>query len=238
MARVRDHSGHAEDRPGARGSRRDAASPPPPPGPAGQRNGGPPGRDAGSYRPGDPVVQVEREALKLAVQCPGLSGPAFAALGPEAFTVPVHGRVFRLICECAGWDGAGDNSGGAEMPTVHDASVESVTAADSAAEGGREWARSLREAAPDDEVKALVTELAVDSLHNSGGDGDPEARYVSAVMARVGELAISRQIARVKSRLQRTDPVAAQAEYGRMFGDLIGLEQRRKVLMDQASGAL
>jgi hypothetical protein len=34
------------------------------------------------------------------------------------------------------------------------------------------------------------------------------------------------------------DPVTAQADYNRLFGDLIGLEQRRKVLMDRASGAL
>ena len=33
-------------------------------------------------------------------------------------------------------------------------------------------------------------------------------------------------------------PVAAQADYNRLFGDLIGLEQRRKVLMERASGAL
>jgi hypothetical protein len=34
------------------------------------------------------------------------------------------------------------------------------------------------------------------------------------------------------------DPVAAQAEYNRLFGDLIALEQRRKVLVVRASGAL
>ena len=31
--------------------------------------------------------------------------------------------------------------------------------------------------------------------------------------------------------------MAAQADYNRLFGDLIGLEQRRKVLIDRASGA-
>jgi len=61
---------------------------------------------------------------------------------------------------------------------------------------------------------------------------------VSAVLARVEELAVSRLISGVKSRLQRMDPVAAQGDYNRLFGDLIGLEQRRKVLMDRASGAL
>ena len=83
-----------------------------------------------------------------------------------------------------------------------------------------------------------MTQLAVEVLQTPGADGEPDARYVSVTLSRVEELAVSRQIAKVKSRLQRTDPVAAQAEYNRMFGDLIGLEQRRRVLIDRASGAL
>jgi DNA primase len=232
MARVRDHSGHAQDghqdRPQVRGGRRDAAAASPPPGPAGQRNGAPPGRNGPAFSQDDPVVQVEREVLKLAVQCPGLCGPAFAALGPEAFTVPAHGQIFQLICECAGWDtGQGDASPAQTSPTQHDDRA-----------GGREWARSLREAAPDGEVKSLVTELAVDSLHAPGASGEPDLRYVSAVLARVEELAVSRQISRLKSRLQRMDPVSTQPEYSRMFGDLIGLEQRRKVLVGRGSSAV
>jgi DNA primase len=78
----------------------------------------------------------------------------------------------------------------------------------------------------------------VEPLRTPGVDGEPDARYVSAVLARVEELAVSRLISGVKSRLQRMDPVAAQGDYNRLFGDLIGLEQRRKVLIDRASGAL
>ena len=94
---------------------------------------------------------------------------------------------------------------------------------------GREWARELREAAPDEQSRTLVTQLAVEPLRTPGADGEPDARYVSSVLARVEELAVSRLISGVKSRLQRMDPVAAQADYNRLFGDLIGLEQRRKV---------
>ena len=83
-----------------------------------------------------------------------------------------------------------------------------------------------------------MTQLAVEPLRTPGADGEPDARYVSSVLARVEELAVSRLISGVKSRLQRMDPVAAQADYNRLFGDLIGLEQRRKVLMERASGAL
>jgi DNA primase len=198
----------------------------------GDRPAGRPEDGGAAYDPSDPVVRVEREALKLAVQRPALCGPGFAALGAEAFTVPAHAGVFRLICERSGWDGesqpgaagAGAAGGGAGRA--------------GASQSGREWARELREAAPDEQSRALVTQLAVEPLRTPGVDGEPDARYVSAVLARVGELAVSRLISGVKSRLQRMDPVAAQADYNRLFGDLIGLEQRRKVLIDRASGAL
>ena len=47
---------------------------------------------------------------------------------------------------------------------------------------------------------------------------------------------MSREIATIKSRLQRLSPVAEPAEYNRMFGDLVALEQRRKVLSDTGGG--
>ena len=62
-------------------------------------------------RPGDPVVRVERQALKLAVQRPALCGPAFDALGTSAFTVPVHAATFRLIAACGGVAGCAQRAG-------------------------------------------------------------------------------------------------------------------------------
>ena len=56
------------------------------------------------------------------------------------------------------------------------------------------------------------------------------------VLARVGELAVSRQIAAVKARLQRMNPIEEQAAYNRMFGDLVALETRRRALIDRAAG--
>jgi DNA primase len=217
LARVRDHAGRAQaslTRPAAT-----AAGPPP-----GRPDGPPPDHAAAPYDRDNPVVQVEREALKLAVQRPGLCGPQFAALGPEGFTVPAHAGLFGLICKLAGWAESDGTAAG--------------TAPAGIGPGGREWVRSLREAAPDDAAQGLVTELAVEPPHTPGADGEPDTRYAAAVLARVEELAVSRQIAQVKSRLQRMDPVAAQAEHGRLFGDLIALEQRRKVLVARASGAL
>jgi DNA primase len=49
---------------------------------------------------------------------------------------------------------------------------------------------------------------------------------------------VSRQIASIKSRLQRLSPVAEPSDYNRMFGDLVAFEQRRKILSERAAGAL
>jgi DNA primase len=164
-----------------------------------------------AYDQHDPVVNVERQALKLAVQRPALCGPAFDALGPAVFTVPAHAAVWRLIAASGG-----------------------VASARSA----REWSDLLRAAAPDDGVRSFVIRLAVEPLEVPGRTGEPDARYAESVLARVEELAVSRDIAAAKSRLQRFNPVDGQAEYNRMFGDLVALEQRRKVLSERVSGAL
>jgi len=65
---------------------------------------------------------------------------------------------------------------------------------------------------------------------------EPDAKYADALLARVGELAVSREITAVKSRLQRMNPVEEQAKYNRMYGDLIALEIRRRALIDRAAG--
>jgi DNA primase len=167
--------------------------------------------EQGDYNARDPVIQVEREALKLAVQRPALCGPAFDALGPGCFTAPVHAAAFEIVAGCGGT---------------------------AAAAGGREWAERLRNAAPDDQVRAFITQLAVEPVRAPGADGEPDTRYIEAQFARVEELAVSRDIAKIKSRLQRMNPVTEQAEYNRMFGDLVALEQRRKVLSGPAADAL
>jgi len=52
------------------------------------------------------------------------------------------------------------------------------------------------------------------------------------------EMALTRQIQELKSRLQRVNPVEAAAEYNRLFGDLIVLEQRKKALRERGLGGL
>jgi DNA primase len=171
-------------------------------------NGGPRGDGGPPYDLGDPVVLVEREALKLAVQRPALCGPEFDALGADAFTAPVHGAVFTLIAACGG------TASGGGTP--------------------REWAARLREQAPNERAQAFVTALAVEPLRRNS---EPDEKYADALLAQVGQLAVSREITSVKARLQRMNPVEEQAGYNRMFGDLVGLEKRRKALLDRAAGA-
>jgi DNA primase len=104
--------------------------------------------------------------------------------------------------------------------------------------GGRGWVERLRDSAPDDHVRAFITQLAVESMRAPGLEREPDARYLEAQFARVEALALSRDIEKVKSRLQRTNPVTEQGEYNKMFGDLVALEQRRKVLSGPAADAV
>jgi DNA primase len=223
LARVRAHAPSAPGvrRPGRAGGENGHRRDPDGRGGSGRADsGGEPGQDNGDgrqrapefrYDMSDPVIQLEREALKLAVQRPALCGPAFDAIGAESFSAPVHASVFGLIAQCGG--------------------------AGSAA-GGREWAERLRAAAPDDRARGFVTRLAVELLRAPRSDGEADARYADAVLARIEELSVSREIAVIKSRLQRLSPVEETAAYNRMFGDLVALEQRRKVLSERAAGAL
>jgi DNA primase len=202
LARVRAHAGGpnqgerpADRRSAARGGAAAPASPP---------------VDAVPYNASEPVVNLERQALKLAIQRPALCGPVFDALPPEGFSVPVHRAVREIISSCGGVAGA---------------------------KSARDWAARLIDAAPNDRAREFLTRLAVEPIETPRKDGEPDARYAEAVLAQVEDLAVSRQIAELKSRLQRLSPVDTK-DYNRTFGDLVALEQRHKALMGRASGAL
>jgi DNA primase len=237
LARVREHGASLDSRRGGPGSasRAGAGGPGParrpgpggpgsgpargsgqgpgsgPGGPAARAEGGRGTADGSPYDASDPVVNLERQALKLAIQRPALCGPVFDTLQKDDFIVPVHGSVRELIAGCGG-----------------------VVAAGTA----REWAARLIDAAPNDRAREFVTRLAVEPVETPRADGEADARYAEEVLARVGELAVSRQISTLKSRLQRLNPTDGQSDYNRTFGDLVALEQRRKALLDRASGAL
>jgi DNA primase len=203
MERVRQHAGPAASAGQPRRGRAAPAAEVPRPRPSAP--------SAPGYDRRDPVLQIEREALKLAVQRPALCGPVFDALGAACFTAPVHAAAFEIVIGCGG---AGS------------------------APGGRQWAEQLRNAAGDDQLRGFMTQLAVEPLQAPRADGEPDPRYAAEVLARIEELAVSRQIAQIKSQLQRMNPITEKAEYHRMFGDLIALEQRHRVLIDPAADAM
>ena len=111
-----------------------------------------------------------------------------------------------------------------------------VAAAGGTASGvsGETWVTLVREAAPFDAVRDLVTELAVEPVRAETEDG----RYASSLLARLEELAAARRVAEVKSRLQRLSPVESPERYNKLFGELVALEQHRRGLRERGVGAL
>ncbi|MFC3995534.1 DNA primase [Nocardiopsis sediminis] len=111
----------------------------------------PPGAaDSAPYDLRDPSLQRERQALKIAVQYPGLA-LEFDDLDPETFTVPQHGAVVELIRGLGGVAAAGDAG---------------------------QWASRLRESAPNDAQRAFVTRLAVEPIEVYGELDEHLAREI------------------------------------------------------------
>ena len=178
-----------------------------PPSPSALGRAGVTARPPAHPDPADPALLVEREVLKLALQAPNLVGDGFEALEPVLFTALPYAAV-----------------------------LQAVTAAGGTASGlaGEKWVTVVREAASSDEVRALVTELAVEPVRAEAEDG----RYAASLLARLEELAATRRVAEVKSRLQRLSPVEQPERYNKLFGELVALEQHRRVLRERAVGSL
>jgi len=96
------------------------------------------------------------------------------------------------------------------------------------------WGARVRGHVADPEVQRVLAHLALDPLRATGV---PDATLVDALVARVQELTVTRHIAAVKSKLQRTNPLESATEYNRMFGDLVALEQQRRQLREKAIGS-
>jgi len=102
-----------------------------------------------------------------------------------------------------------------------------------AAVAGPEWTNSIVDKI-DESLKSAVHALSVEPLR---AGADEQERYADAVLARMHEIVAARQVAALKSRLQRINPQEQAEEHARLFGELIALESYRRGLRDRAIGA-
>jgi DNA primase len=159
--------------------------------------------------PDDAAAEVEREALKAALQVPHLAGPSFDAVPPSAYTSEDHAAVAAAVAGAGG------------------AAAARVT--------GPEWLEQVAAHCERESARSMLTALAVEPMHATG-EGDPA--YVNAVLARLQEMATVRRVAQLKGRLQRMNPVEAPEEYTKVFGQLLALEQEARSLRERAMGGL
>jgi len=158
-------------------------------------------------RPGDPALVVEREALKCALQHPQAVADWYASVEEPAFTHPRAIAVHAAIVAAGG--------------------LRSGQGADS----GLQWIDAVLAACPDDDVRSLVRELAVEPLPAMDGH---DTRYATGVIARLLELDAGRRIDDLMGRLQRTDDPTEQQRLGQ---DLQALQQYRRSLLEEAVGS-
>lgn len=158
-------------------------------------------------RANDPVLLPQRQALAAALQYPAYAGPVFDSLEPEAFTHPAYADLRTAIAEAGGT---------------------------AAGLGGAEWVTAVADNTEDLTMRALVSELAAEPLPVKSANDIP--RFVTGVLARTQEAWVGRQVAQLKSKLQRISSTDKPEEYMNLFGDLVALEQYRKSLIAQAMG--
>jgi DNA primase len=159
--------------------------------------------------PDDAAVEVEREAVKAALQVPEVAGPSFDAVPPAAYTDPDYAAVAEAVA----------GAGGAAAATVT----------------GPAWLDEVAAHCDRESARAMLTALAVEPMR-SVGEGD--SMYVNAVMARLQEMATVRRVAVLKGKLQRMNPVEAPDEYTKVFGQLVALEAQARSLRERAMGGL
>ncbi|MEI2644080.1 MAG: hypothetical protein V9G10_17725 [Candidatus Nanopelagicales bacterium] len=163
-----------------------------------------------SSQPSDPATQVEREALKLALQSPELVHTWWGSIQADAFT----NAECRIVFEALQATG--------ELPSQTDPS----------------WIPRVLEACPDDEVRTRVRALAVELPRTLFGDTQVsvDVAFAENVLSRLLELDASRRLREAKSRLQRINPVDSADEYRRLFADVLALEQYRRELREYLVG--
>jgi DNA primase len=155
-----------------------------------------------------PEHRVERELLKLALQFPELVSPAFDAYGEDEFTAPPYVAVRRAITEAGGAESAVTAGDGSYLPRV-------------------------RDVAPDDTVRGMITELAVEPVMHKTPD-----IYAGEVLVRVRLLAVDRRVSEVRATLMRLGDHAAPEQSAAVQNELWALQQYGQRLRVEGAKAL
>lgn len=155
-----------------------------------------------------PAHRTERELLKLALQHPELVSPAFDAYGVDEFTAPPYAAVRQTIAE----------AGGAEQGT----------------QDTPEYLARVRDTAPNDTVRALVTELAVEAVHARTVDES----YAGVQLVQVRLRAVDRRIREVQGTLARLGQHADPEHHTAVQNELWVLQQYAQSLRNQGAAAL
>ncbi|MFF8911748.1 DNA primase [Streptomyces sp. NPDC015032] len=155
-----------------------------------------------------PAHRTERELLKLALQKPALVSPAFDAYGADEFTAPPYAAVRQCI----------EEAGGAEtgVPETRDYLVQ------------------VLEAAPDDTVRNLVTELAVEVFHGKTID----ETYAGMQLVQVRLRAVDRRIDDVQGSLARLGSNVAPDHLAAAQNEVWVLQQYAQSLRNNGADAL
>ncbi|MFJ9440421.1 DNA primase [Kitasatospora sp. NPDC101235] len=167
-----------------------------------------PAQPAFRLNPRDPAQFVERELLKLALQHPDLVSPAFDHYGEDEFPTPPYTAVRQAIAK------AGGAAYGAGLP---------------------DFTSAVREAAPDDQVRSLVTELTVEPVRSRR---KADAIYAGEFLVKLRLLAVDRRITEVRGYLQRLGPRAEAEQLHAVQTELWQLQQYGQQLRSRGAAAL
>ncbi|MFF8639906.1 DNA primase [Streptomyces sp. NPDC015345] len=155
-----------------------------------------------------PAHRTERELLKLALQRPELVSPAFDAYGVDEFTAPPYAAVRQCI----------EEAGGAEAG-IADAQA---------------YLARVLDAAPDDTVRRMVTELAVEAILRKTVD----EVYAGVQLVQVRLRAVDRRIRDVQGSLARLGAGGDPQRLTAVQNELWVLQQYGQALRDRGADAL
>ena len=156
----------------------------------------------------NPVYATERELLKLALQRPELVSPAFDAYGVDEFTAAPYAAVRQAIMD----------AGGAEYGI----------------QDPQEYLVRVRDAAPDDQVRAMVTELAVEAIMRKTVDEN----YAGEQLVTVRRRAVERRVRDIQSQLTRLGAGGDPAQLAAVQNELWVLQRYDQALRVQGAAAL